>query len=238
LSANLLKNQKLDVLPEIDLIEINQQLSEKSRRKDVLMKSIGEHIALIQKDDQERERIKIKQKELIKLQKKLDKWALLNRLIGEKTGNKFANFAQGLTLQNLLVFANKRLQKLSDRYLLDKPIKDGALTVIDQYQGNTQRSVATLSGGESFLISLALALSLSDMASKNVNLESLFIDEGFGTLDQESLDIAMDTLEKLQTESQKTVGVISHVEALKERIHVQIKLEKSAQGYGSLKIEG
>jgi exonuclease SbcC len=238
LNDNLSKQKALEVMPENKLIEIIQMLSEKNEQKEALMKSMGEHAALIQKDDQERLRIKQKEEELAKLQMRLDKWSLLNKLIGEKTGNKFANFAQGLTLQNLLVFANKRLQKLSDRYLLDKPIKDGALTVIDLYQGNIQRSVTTLSGGESFLISLALALSLSDMASKNVNLESLFIDEGFGTLDQESLDIAMDTLEKLQTESQKTVGVISHVEALKERIHVQIKLEKSAQGYGSLKIEG
>ena len=238
LERNLKVNLEKDTLPTTNLLDLNQSISEKSIKKEALIKSIGEKTATLQKDDQERERIKSKQTELNKLQGKLDKWSLLNKMIGEKTGNKFANFAQGLTLQNLLVYANKRLLKLSDRYLLDKPIKDGALTVIDQYQGNIQRSVSTLSGGESFLISLALALSLSDMASKNVNLESLFIDEGFGTLDQESLDIAMNTLEKLQTESQKTVGVISHVEALKERIHVQIKLDKNPQGYGSIQIEG
>jgi exonuclease SbcC len=129
------------------------------------------------------------------------------------------------------------LKNLSDRYLLNKPVGDGPLTVLDQYQGNIQRSVTTLSGGESFLISLALALSLSDMASKNVKLESLFIDEGFGTLDQDTLEIAMNTLEKLQTESQKTVGVISHVETLKERINVQIKLQKDAMGYSSILVE-
>jgi len=238
LTQDIAENKKKDSLPEIALESIDQTIDEKSSIREALIKSIGEKSAILQNDDQERERIKSKEAELKKLQEQLEKWTLLNKLIGERTGNKFANFAQGITLQNLLVFANKRLQKLSDRYLLDKPIKDGALTVIDQYQGNIQRSVATLSGGESFLISLALALSLSDMASKNVNLESLFIDEGFGTLDQESLDIAMNTLEKLQTESQKTVGVISHVEALKERIHVQIKLDKNAQGYGAIKIEG
>ena len=238
LTENVGKNQKLDTLPAKSLLEINHAIGEKSGKREELIKAIGEKTAILHKDDQERERIKSKESDLKKLQEKLDKWSLLNKMIGAATGDKFANFAQGLTLQNLLVYANKRLQKLSDRYLLDKPIKDGALTVIDQYQGNIQRSVATLSGGESFLISLALALSLSDMASKNVNLESLFIDEGFGTLDHESLDIAMTTLEKLQTESQKTVGVISHVEALKERIHVQIKLDKNAQGYGTLKIEG
>lgn len=238
LNENIGLAKKRDRIPTESLAIVTQFVSDKSNEREALIKSIGEKTAILQKDDQERERIKSKEDVLKKLQEKLNKWTLLNKLIGEKTGNKFANFAQGLTLQNLLVYANKRLQKLSDRYLLDKPIKDGALTVIDQYQGNIQRSVATLSGGESFLISLALALSLSDMASKNVNLESLFIDEGFGTLDQESLDVAMNTLEKLQTESQKTVGVISHVEALKERIHVQIKLEKNAQGYGSLSVVG
>ena len=162
----------------------------------------------------------------------------MNKIIGDATGNKFANFAQGLTLQNLLVFTNKRLLKLSDRYLLDQPGDDGSLRVIDQYQGNIQRAVSTLSGGETFLISLALALSLSDMASRNVALESLFIDEGFGTLDQDTLDVALSTLEKLQSDSQKTVGVISHVEALKERISVQIKLSKNAQGYSKILIEG
>ena len=88
------------------------------------------------------------------------------------------------------------------------------------------------------MVSLALALSLSDMASKNVALDSLFIDEGFGTLDPATLDIAMNTLEKLQTESQKTVGIISHVEALKERIHTQIKLVKNAHGYAKIELVG
>jgi len=238
LNQDIAAKEKEDVRKNVTFEALMSILNQKTTERENVIKSIGESTAKLQRDDQEKERIKNKTRELEKLQVRLDKWALLNKLIGEKTGNKFANFAQGLTLQNLLVFANRRLQKLTDRYLLDRPLQDGSLTVIDQYQGNTQRSVTTLSGGESFLISLALALSLSDMASRNVNLDSLFIDEGFGTLDAESLDIAMNTLEKLQTESQKTVGVISHVEALKERIHVQIKLEKNAQGYGNIKIVG
>ncbi|MDF1695870.1 MAG: AAA family ATPase [Saprospiraceae bacterium] len=238
LQENIEILQKEDAMPSISLSEVQSNLSVKTIEKETVMRSIGEYHAILKKDDEEQKRLQSKELIIKNLEEKLEKWTMMNKLIGEKTGNKFANFAQGLTLQNLLVYANRRLQKLTDRYLLDKPIKDGALTVVDQYQGNIQRSVSTLSGGESFLISLALALSLSDMASKNVNLESLFIDEGFGTLDQESLDIVMNTLERLQTESQKTVGVISHVEALKERIHVQIKLDKNAQGYGTLKIVG
>jgi exonuclease SbcC len=190
----------------------------------------------LNRDDADKKQKEAKEKSVTKLKVELEKWSLLSQLIGDATGNKFANFAQGLTLQNLLVYANRRLKNLTDRYLLDKPENEGSLIVIDNYQGNISRSVNTLSGGESFLISLALALSLSDMASKNVALECLFIDEGFGTLDPETLELAMTTLEKLQSESQKTVGVISHVDALKERIDVQIELKKNAQGYSSIDI--
>jgi len=237
LSVNLQKLQKRDTAQNVPLAVLSQQVAEKEIVRDQYIKEGAAKSALLKKDNEEQERQKNKAKELEKLNQKLEKWDLLNKMIGDKNGNKFANFAQGLTLQNLLVFANKRLQNLSDRYLLNKPVADGPLTVMDQYQGNIQRSVTTLSGGESFLISLALALSLSDMASKNVKLQSLFIDEGFGTLDQETLEVAMNTLEKLQTESQKTVGVISHVETLKERINVQIKLQKDAMGYSSILIE-
>jgi exonuclease SbcC len=237
LYQSLETEMKNDGNPEIELDEIIKKLTEKEILRDQHIKSGAEKSALLKKDDEDQLRLKNKANELQKLTEKLEKWDLLNKMIGDAKGNKFANFAQGLTLQNLLVFANRRLKNLSDRYLLNKPVGDGPLTVLDQYQGNIQRSVTTLSGGESFLISLALALSLSDMASKNVKLESLFIDEGFGTLDQDTLEIAMNTLEKLQTESQKTVGVISHVETLKERINVQIKLQKDAMGYSSILVE-
>ncbi len=237
LCHSLETEMKNDENPEIKLDEIIRKLTEKELLRDQHIKSGAEKSALLKKDDEDQLRLKNKANELQKLTEKLEKWDLLNKMIGDAKGNKFANFAQGLTLQNLLVFANRRLKNLSDRYLLNKPVGDGPLTVLDQYQGNIQRSVTTLSGGESFLISLALALSLSDMASKNVKLESLFIDEGFGTLDQDTLEIAMNTLEKLQTESQKTVGVISHVETLKERINVQIKLQKDAMGYSSILVE-
>ncbi|MEE9438452.1 MAG: AAA family ATPase [Saprospiraceae bacterium] len=236
ISETLVKLKEHDDNEEsIDMLK--EKIKKAENERDEAIKSLGECTNKIQRDNLDRERVKDKKQILDKLQTKLDKWSLLNKMIGDATGNKFANYAQGLTLQNLLVYANKRLTNLSDRYLLDLPKNDdGTLMVIDQYQGNIQRAVSTLSGGESFLISLSLALSLSDMASKNVQLESLFIDEGFGTLDQDTLDVAMNTLEKLQTESQKIVGVISHVETLKERINVQIKLDKNAQGYSTISV--
>jgi len=218
----------------LELINVDLIQLEKSQKE--LLTGIGQLTEQLNQDENSLKRIATFQTELDKLEKEQEKWALLHSIIGDAQGNKFANYAQGLTLQNLVVLANKRLKQLSDRYLLTKPESDGQLQVIDLYQGETKRAVSTLSGGESFMVSLALALSLSDMASKNISLDSLFIDEGFGTLDPETLDMAMNTLERLQTESQKTVGVISHVEALKERIHVQIRLVKNSQGYSKIEI--
>ena len=169
------------------------------------------------------------------------RWKLLNELIGDATGKKFNDFAQDLSLSQLLKLANKRLNDLSDRYLLDKPDlrnEDDSLVAIDSHMGGQRRSVKTLSGGETFILSLSMALALSDLASRNVNINSLFIDEGFGTLDPETLDQTLDTLEKLQAESSKTIGIISHVDSLKERISTQIKLSRNGQGYSRIEIVG
>ena len=116
----------------------------------------------------------------------------------------------------------------------DSPLE---LNVIDNYQGGEIRSTKNLSGGEGFIISLALALGLSQMASQNIRVDSLFLDEGFGTLDEESLDIALDTLTNLQQEG-KLIGVISHVQALKDRILTQIKVEKLSGGFSQITGQG
>ena len=158
----------------------------------------------------------------------------LNHLIGDAQGNRYAKFAQNLSLRHLINLANVRLEKLSDRYTMAVTDIEDDLKIIDHYQGQITRSVKTLSGGETFIISLAMALSLSDMASKNVRLDSLFIDEGFGTLDPETMEVALVTLEKLQSEGNRMIGIISHVESLKERIATQIKVVKSNQGYSTI----
>lgn len=132
-----------------------------------------------------------------------------------------------------------RLKDLSDRYRLDTPQEneDDSLVAIDEHMGGQRRSVKTLSGGETFILSLSMALALSDLASRNVEINSLFIDEGFGTLDPETLDQTLDTLERLQASSSKTIGIISHVDSLKERIATQIQLKRNGQGYSSLSIK-
>ncbi|WP_435607550.1 AAA family ATPase [Pseudomonas knackmussii] len=164
-----------------------------------------------------------------------DLWQRLNGLIGSSDGAKYRRFAQGLTLDHLVHLANRQLQRLHGRYQLARR-SDGELEleVVDTWQGDVARDCRTLSGGESFLVSLALALALSDLVSHKTSIDSLFLDEGFGTLDGETLEVALDALDSLNA-SGKSIGVISHVEALKERIPVQLKVHKGVgMGYSRL----
>ena len=164
-----------------------------------------------------------------------DQWQQLNSLIGSADGSKYRKFVQGLTLDHLVSLANQQLAVLHNRYQLSRR-EQGELEIeiIDTWQGDITRDTRTLSGGESFLVSLALALALSELVSQKTRIDSLFLDEGFGTLDNETLEMALNALDNLNAEG-KTIGIISHVEALKERIPVQIKVRKSAgMGYSTL----
>lgn len=173
----------------------------------------------------------------IELQKhELKKWTKITDLIGSANGNKFRRYAQGLTLTRLTDLANQHLLKLSDRYSILKSLEnDLELLIIDGYQADVIRPMATLSGGESFLVSLALALGLSDLASRKIQINSLFIDEGFGTLDADTLDVAISALENLQSKG-KTIGIISHVEALKDQIGTQVQISKQPGGWSKIKV--
>lgn len=163
-------------------------------------------------------------------QKEYAKWEKLHALIGSADGKKFRVFAQGLTFETLVAQANRHLRTMSDRYLL---VRNKAspldLDIMDNDQAGEIRTTKNLSGGERFIVSLALALGLSGMASHNIRIDSLFLDEGFGTLDPETLETALETLGSLQREG-KIIGIISHVPALKERIPVQIQVEKIGGG--------
>jgi len=161
-------------------------------------------------------------------------WERLRHLIGSADGAKFRQFAQGLSLDIVLRHANRHLSRLNDRYRLQRaPGAELMLEIVDLHQAGTTRPMMSLSGGESFLASLALALGLSDLAGRNVRIDSLFIDEGFGSLDADTLDTAVAALDTLRLNN-KTIGVISHVELLKERIPVQIRVEKLAGGVSLL----
>jgi len=177
-----------------------------------------------------KERIKKKQAAIEAQKKECRRWENLHELIGSADGKKYRNFAQGLTFEMMIGHANRQLQKMTDRYLLVRDdVQPLELDVIDNYQAGEIRSTKNLSGGESFIVSLSLALGLSHMASKNVRVDSLFLDEGFGTLDEEALDTALETLAGLQQDG-KLIGVISHVPALKERIGTQILVAPETGG--------
>ncbi|WP_087025267.1 AAA family ATPase [Thaumasiovibrio subtropicus] len=165
-------------------------------------------------------------------------WLKLNELIGSATGSKFRTLAQGLTLQQLVLVANTHLSELSPRYALQPvPGSPLALQVIDHDMGDEVRSVESLSGGETFLLSLSLALALASLAADTRQLGSLFIDEGFGTLDPESLEMALSCLDALQANGRQ-IGVISHVSTLVERIGVQVAIEAKGSGRSEVRVKG
>ncbi|MGL6485170.1 SbcC/MukB-like Walker B domain-containing protein, partial [Aeromonas caviae] len=178
------------------------------------------------------------QEELAAQQAVADHWQRLSDLIGSASGAKLRTFAQSLTLERLLLEANAQLAELSPRYRLERvPGTDLALQVVDLNMGDEVRSVDSLSGGESFLVSLALALALSSLSSRQTQVESLFIDEGFGTLDPDSLDLALASLDSLQAAGRQ-IGVISHVQTLVERIGVQVRVEALGGGESRVVLPG
>jgi exonuclease SbcC len=165
-----------------------------------------------------------------------DLWMALSELIGSSDGKKFRVFAQSLTLDALLAHANRHLDELAPRYRLVRvPGYDLDLQVIDRDLGDEVRSVNSLSGGESFLVSLALALALSSVSAKDTQVDSLLIDEGFGTLDPDTLEVALATLDTLQATGRK-VGLISHIPGLAERIGVQVQVVPAGAGKSTVTV--
>ena len=165
-----------------------------------------------------------------------ERWAKLNELAGSADGAKFRRIAQGYTLDILLNYANVQLRELTRRYRLERVPETLALQVIDRDMCDEVRTVHSLSGGESFLVSLALALGLSSLSSNRMRVESLFIDEGFGSLDAETLRVAMDALESLRTQGRK-IGVISHVQEMTERIPVRVQVSRVGNGKSVVRID-
>lgn len=217
------------------LPELEAQLSALDSQRQTLTEQIGAQRALLASDEQRRLNQQTLFAEIATQTTEADLWQRLDSLIGSARGDKFRKFAQGLTLDHLLLLANRHLAKLHGRYLLRrKSIGELELDIVDSWQGEVARDTRTLSGGESFLVSLALALALSDLVSHKTSIDSLFLDEGFGTLDGDTLEIALNALDSLNA-SGKMIGVISHVEGMKERIAAQIKVEKGGGvGYSQL----
>jgi exonuclease SbcC len=225
--------EKMEIKDDLALIEEGVTiLQQQMTNFDAELKRLNTQQGAIQqalKSDQQRR--KSQQKLFDKINKhrqQYNDWAYLNGLIGSADGAKFRKFAQGLTLDHLVFLSNQQLNHLHGRYHLVRKKGDALeLQVIDTWQADSQRDTTTLSGGESFLVSLALALALSDLVTHKTSIDSLFLDEGFGTLDNETIEIALDALDNLNA-SGKMIGVISHIEAMKERIPVQIQVKKMA----------
>jgi len=228
----------LESLNQKEYSEINE--SEIYLKSDTLNKNLKDLITTsggiderFRKDNEIRDRNKDIYVKLDKQAKIHNTWKILFGLIGDSK-DAFNTYVQRFTLQNLLELANIHLYSLNKRYSLkmESSYKKGEelnFNLIDHYQTSQSRLVDTSSGGEKFIISLALALGLSDLASKNVQINSLFIDEGFGTLDNNTLETVISTLETLQSQG-KMIGIISHVENLKERIPTQIQITKKSNG--------
>ncbi len=219
-----------------------ESLSQEQQAKSSLVKAkrerISEIAALFAMHQKGLERIEKFKKELDEKRQIAETWGKLNELLGSADGAKFKVMAQGYTLDVLLSYANKQLQDLTERYRLERVSPDSlSLQVIDLDMLSEVRSVHSLSGGESFLVSLALALGLSSLSSNRMRIESLFIDEGFGSLDADTLRVALDALERLQTQGRK-IGVISHVSEMTEKIPTQIRIVKTSQGSSRVEVAG
>jgi exonuclease SbcC len=194
----------------------------------------------VMQDDERRVAAASSLREIEGQQVQEQRWGKLSELIGSSDGKKFRNYAQQFTLDVLLGYANAHLAQLAKRYRLERVSYAGmpslALMVRDQDMGGEVRSVNSLSGGESFLVSLALALGLASLSSNRVRVESLFIDEGFGSLDSETLGVAMDALDALQSLGRK-VGVISHVQEMTERIATKVLVRPAGGGSSAVVVE-
>ena len=232
LAAEERKQLAADQLPE----QLQQQHEEAGRRRTETAQNMG----AAQQQLAANERQLGLQSELLRQMEAQNReclrWRDLDELIGSSDGKKYRNFAQGLTFEQMVLHSNRELARIHSRYLLlrdaQQPLE---LSVADFEQAGEIRSVKNLSGGESFMVSLALALGLSSMVGGKV--ESLFLDEGFGTLDDDALDSALARLAELRSEG-RLIGVISHVAALKERIACQIEVLPGSGGQSALKGPG
>ncbi|GGK54410.1 AAA family ATPase [Amphritea balenae] len=234
----VMENPQADVYQKTLRADVEEQISALTITLEQLAKRDGEISNELTSDQARRKDQQSLFEAIERYREHYDDIQHLHSLIGSQKGDKFRKFAQGLTLDNLVYLANQQLERLHGRYLLKRKLGEGLeLSVLDTWQGDVERDTKTLSGGESFLVSLALALALSDLVSHKTSIDSLFLDEGFGTLDSETLDIALDALDNLNA-SGKMIGVISHIEAMKERIPTQLRVtKKSGLGVSQLSAE-
>lgn len=218
--------------------DISESLSAETARRDELLTENGAARERLGRDEEIRRKYDALAEEITTQKSHYEVWNLMNSLIGSKDGRVFQRFAQSVTLDRLLERANAHLARLAPRYVLGRRDEENlSLEITDTWQGSVQRPVTTLSGGETFVVSLALALGLSGLVSKRLAIETLFLDEGFGTLDADSLETVLSVLETFRAQG-KQIGIISHVEALKERIPAKIEVVPLGNGHSKIVVPG
>jgi exonuclease SbcC len=228
--ASLQERQHLERKPQLSESEdeetLREFITETEKRITENNQNIGQLKARLEQNSKNEESARQEKLTLEKSRTIYIKWDRLCRYFGDEKGKTFRNIAQSFVLKELLNGANFYLHKFTERYEL--ACQAGSLTILiyDHYQGDVCRPASTLSGGESFIVSLSLALGLSSLSKNSLSVDTLFIDEGFGTLSNDYLNVVMDTLEKLRQMGGKKVGIISHVEELRERIKTQIQVTR------------
>ncbi|MDO4938329.1 MAG: SbcC/MukB-like Walker B domain-containing protein, partial [Sutterellaceae bacterium] len=224
-------------LTEASLESLQAQTAELAVKRSECDQTVGQTQEKLKQDAETRTRRASVVATVERQKKILDVWSKLHGLIGSADGKKYRQFVQSITFDTLLAYSNDALRMMSDRYRLKRDETDGkeplGINVIDNYQGGLERSSKNLSGGETFIASLALSLGLSKMAGRNVRVESLFLDEGFGTLDADALDAALSTLASLNSQG-KLIGIISHVGEIRERIGAIIEVKPETGGVSRL----
>jgi len=226
-NAESQKKEHLEARPQMDEAESIEDISNRIAAFEEMISENEQRIGAINQELKADEENKMKRGALIEdansKKAEYDKWFSINQLIGDQTGAKFRKIAQSYVLSSLIHSANGYMKTLTDRYTLKVVPGTFVISLEDAYQGFASRAASTISGGESFLVSLSLALALSDIGH-TLSVDTLFIDEGFGTLSGEPLQNAINTLRSLHNKAGRHVGIISHVEELQERIPVQIQV--------------
>jgi exonuclease SbcC len=235
-NANDLLAEETNALTDRPQEEIDADLAARQTAQAECLTALGDLNRQIQTDEENRRR-KAEQGDALERQKIIaQKWDNLNKWAGGANGEQFKRYAQGITLRRLLTLANPHVARMTrDRYELVWDAASRALLpdIVDRDQGDARRAVSNLSGGETFIVSLALALGLSAMSSDRFRVDTLFLDEGFGTLDDDALSTALDTLTGLRQDG-KLIGVISHVQAVKDQIPAQIRITPQSGGRSAL----
>ncbi|MFG0588615.1 AAA family ATPase [Acinetobacter sp. YQ_14] len=231
LNTHLQSEPNIQVEQLTELINTNQEvLQQATDQRDQLKVQLELHQLSIEKQKQFAEQIQ-------QVQQQEHRWSKISELIGKRDGKQFRDLAQQYNLDILLEYANQQLAMLSQRYTLKRLDNSLSLAIIDHDMDGETRSVASLSGGESFLTALAISLAIANMASGSMKIESLFIDEGFGTLDASSLHMVMNALDQLQSQGRKVI-LISHIQEMHERIPVQIQVQPIGSGSSRVEVIG